>query len=93
MNMPAFTAETSLYRVKTNWCARGSHGSFGSGAVTPQLPPAGCGECTPLRWPDGRPTGICARQCCDVLRVCRDETCPCPGRALIGGGFGGIFAV
>lgn len=80
MNMPGFTAETSLYKAMINYRTKGVSGSL-PGAVLPQLtklpPVPGCGVWTPLRWPNGTPTGTCARDCCDVSGHCRIETSPC----------------
>jgi hypothetical protein len=92
MTMAGFTAEISLFRTPTDYRTNGVHGSLpGVRAVVPQLPRSGCGDCAPLRWPDGRPTGACARACCDVLGRCWTETCACGGGAVAWGG-GGIFA-
>jgi hypothetical protein len=92
MNMPGFTAEISLPRIKSNYRAKGV--LSGRGAVVPQLRISvapGCGECTSLKWPDGTPTGACARACCDALGRCSTETCPCGGGGIFGGGGGGVF--
>lgn len=94
-NLPGFIAEASLYRNTSNYRTKGVHGSLPApGAVVPQLrrpPVLGCGECTPLRWPDGTPTGACARACCDVLGRCSTETCPCGGSGLFSGGWGRVI--
>ena len=97
MNIPRFTAETSLYRTMANYRTRGIHGSLqGAASVMPQLIrlplEPGCGECTPLQWPDGTPTGACARACCNVVGRCWTETCSCGGGGLFGGGWGRVFA-
>jgi hypothetical protein len=92
MRLPGFTAEMSLYKNSSNSRAKNIHGSMpASEAVVPQLRVSaapGCGECTPLRWPDGTPTGACARACCDVLGRCSTETCPCGSGGLFSGGWG-----
>ena len=91
MNMPGFTAESSLYRISSTRRTKGMRGSLPSGVVVPQLRVStapGCGECTPLRWPDGTPTGACARACCDVLGRCGTETCPCGSGGLFNRGWG-----
>jgi hypothetical protein len=98
VNMPGFTAEASLYRTMTNYRAKGVSGFLPrAGAVVTQLPVRpGCGDCTSLTWPNGTPTGACAKACCDVLGRCWTETCPC-GSGISGGwggitsGWGGIF--
>jgi len=91
MSMPGFTARNSLGRTMTGYRVNSVHGLEPSRrSVAPQLPPDGCGECTSLRWPDGRPTGACARACCDSLGRCWTETCACGGGALRGGGLFGI---
>jgi hypothetical protein len=92
MSVPGFTAEASLYRIRTNFGSIGSHGSLlAAGAVVPQLQALGCGECTPLTWPDGTKTGACRRACCDWFG-CRTESCPCGGGSgIFGGGWGGFF--
>lgn len=95
MTLPGFTAEASLHRIPSSYRTRGVHRSpRSSGAVVPQLRipvSPGCGDCTPLRWPDGTPTGACARACCDVLGRCSTETCPCGSGGLFGGGWGRVI--
>jgi hypothetical protein len=95
MNLPGFTAEASLYRLVSTYGSKTVHGSGRAlGAVVPQLrvPTApGCGECTSLRWPDGTPTGACARACCDVLGRCSTETCPCGSGGIFNGGWGRVI--
>jgi hypothetical protein len=92
MNLPGFTAESSLDRSSSNCRMKSVHGSLPTpGAVVPQLRVSagpGCGECTRLRWPDGTPTGACARACCDVLGRCSTETCPCGSGGLFNSGWG-----
>jgi hypothetical protein len=96
-SMPGFTAETSLYRTLSNYRTKGVHGCLpGPRAVVPQLRIStvpGCGDCTPLRWPDGTPTGACARACCDVLGRCSTETCPCGGGGVFNVGWGQLIAL
>ena len=94
MSIPGFTAETSLYRMRTAFGTIGSDSFLpGAGAVVPQLPTLGCGECTPLTWPDGTKTGACRRACCDWFG-CRTESCPCGGggSGIFGGGWGTFFS-
>jgi hypothetical protein len=96
MTLPGFTAEASLQRSSSHQRTKSLHGSLTAPrAVVPQLRvpvSPGCGECTPLRWPDGTPTGACARACCDVLGRCSTETCPCgSGGGLFGGGWGRLI--
>lgn len=92
VNLPGFTAEASFHRIASTYSTKTVHGSSrASGAVAPQLRVStapGCGECTSLRWPDGTPTGACARACCDVLGRCSTETCPCGSGGLFNGGWG-----
>ena len=92
MSMPGFTARNSLGRTMTGYRVNSIHGlERPRGTVAPQLPASGgCGDCTSLRWPDGRPTGACARACCDTLGRCWTETCSCGGGAVRGGGLFGI---
>ena len=92
MSMPGFTARNSLGRTMTGYRVNSIHGlERPRGTVAPQLPASGgCGDCTSLRWPDGRPTGACARACCDALGRCWTETCACGGGTLMGGGLFGI---
>src|SRR5215831_13434420 len=79
INLPGFTAESSLYRTVPKYATENVHGFLpGPGTIVPQLPP-NCGACTPLTWPNGTPTGACARACCDVLGRCSTETCACGG--------------
>ncbi len=56
MSIPGYTAETSLYRTKANYCLVGAHAP-GAGVVVPQLSKA-CTECTGFF--------IGTRTCCDV---------------------------
>jgi hypothetical protein len=94
-NLPGFTAEMSLRRISSYCRTKSVHGSLPApGVIVPQLRVSaapGCGECTPLRWPDGTPTGACARACCDVLGRCSTETCPCGSGGLFSGGRGRIM--
>ena len=64
MTLPGFTAEASLHRIPSSYRTKGVHKSpRSSGGIVPQLRipvSPGCGDCTPLRWPDGTPTGACA---------------------------------
>lgn len=81
--LPGFTAEASLHRI-SNYRTKSIHGYLPTpGAIEPQLirlpPSPGCGECTPMRWPDGTPTGACMQECCDVLGKCSIKACPCGG--------------
>lgn len=64
MNMPRFTAETSLYRTKTNYRKAGAHAALPvSGRVVPQqLPVTACSGCS------GFLRGT--RYCCDVRITC-----------------------
>jgi hypothetical protein len=91
-NLPGFTAESSLYGLSAHCRTTSVHDSFpASRAVVPQLRVSaapGCGECTPLRWPDGTPTGACARACCDVLGRCSTQTCSCGSGGLFNRGWG-----
>lgn len=96
MNLPGFTAETSLYKTSSSYNTKSVYGSLPeSRAVVAQLrisTTPGCGECTPLRWLDGTPTGACARACCDVLGRCSTETCPCGSGGLFNNsGWGGVI--
>jgi hypothetical protein len=67
MNMPGFTAETSLYRSKTNYNMVGAHGALPrAGAVVPQNQLA-CGDCS------GSLLGVkgcCAFNCNTKLGLC-----------------------
>jgi len=94
MRVPGFAAETSLYRSKTSYCTTGSHSSlFGAGVIAPQLPPTpGCGNCTPLTWPDGRSTGVCYQSCCDLFG-CTFQRCACGGGGAFAGGSSGVNAL
>jgi hypothetical protein len=88
-SLPGFTAEYSLHPCKTGYRAKGGYGLQPPGqAVAPQLPPGGCGECTALTWPGGRPTGVCVQDCCDALGRCTIQRCACGGGSIgiIGGG-------
>ena len=90
MDLPGFTAETSLYRSMSRYRTKAGHASDPNAVVLQLRAVSGCGDCSPLRWPDGTPTGACARACCDVLGRCTTQTCPCGGGGIFGGG-GGIF--
>ncbi len=47
MNMPGFSAETSLYRTRTSYRMLGTRGSLpGAGAVVPQLMQTVCSRCS-----------------------------------------------
>ena len=88
INIPGFTAETSLCRTRTNFRMMDSDGFlFGARAIVPQLPPVGCGPCTDLTWPNGTRTGVCVRDCCDWFG-CRTERCQCGSGWAVGGGLG-----
>src|SRR5262249_40922692 len=90
MRVPGFTAEASLHEIRSEFRPMHSYShSLRTGAVIPQLPvSAGCGDCSPLKWPDGTKTGACARACCDALGRCRTETCAWGGSTGVfrGGG-------
>jgi hypothetical protein len=87
-SLPGFTAETSLSPTATFYHAKSIHSLYPAGrTVAPQLPPGGCGQCTALTWPDGRPTGVCVQDCCDALGTCTSQRCAC------GGGGVGVFGV
>jgi len=91
-SLPGFTAEHSLRPSTTGYRATSFYSLQPAGrAVAPQLPPAGCGECTPLTLPDGRPTGVCWQDCCDVLGRCTSQRCACGGGGI--GVFGGGSAL
>jgi hypothetical protein len=90
-SMPGFTADESLRRSTHLYAAHGNRSMEGSSrGISPsriRLPPdTGCGPCTELTWPNGRGTGACQQECCDVLGNCKLQACPCPG-PLPGGGF------
>ena len=94
MSVPGFTAEASLQEIQSEFRQMLSYfDSLRTGAVIPQLPvSSGCGDCSPLKWPDGTKTGACARACCDALR-CWTETCACGGSTGVfrGGGGSTVF--
>jgi len=93
MSVPGFSAEVSLYKSSLDFAPTAAQGSqFSAGAVVPQLPATGCGECTPITWPDGTHTGTCRRACCDWFG-CRTESCSCGGGTSWGGVFGGTGAI
>jgi hypothetical protein len=95
MSQPGFTAEISLRPRRANFRAPNSRNyQTNKGAVVPQLPVAsGCGECTPLTWPNGTKTGACARACCDALGNCTTETCACgSGSGIFRGGWGSVLS-
>jgi len=90
MNLPGFTAETSLCRIISNYCTKSVDSSMPApGAVVPQLP--NCGPCTSLKWPNGTPTGSCGQDCTDALGNHYFQTCACGGNGGSGGwgGWGG----
>ncbi len=61
MNMPGFTAETSLYRTNTNYGMAGAYAVLpGAGGVVPQA--RACGPCNDLF--------LGKRICCDERLVC-----------------------
>jgi len=94
MTVPGFTAHISLRPVRASFRATASHFySTSEGTVVPQLPvSSGCGECTPLTWPDGTKTGACARACCDAIGNCTTETCACgSGSGIFRGGWGSVL--
>jgi hypothetical protein len=95
MTVPGFTAEISLRPYRASCLATGSQiDPLTHGAVVPQLPVAsGCGECTPLTWPNGTKTGACARACCDAIGNCTTETCACgSGSGIFRGGWGSVLS-
>lgn len=62
VNMPGFTAETSLYGTMTNYRAKGVHGSLpGPGAVVPQPGPA---QLTAKNQGSFLPIMVCGELCC-----------------------------
>ena len=94
MTVPGFIAEISLRPSRANFRATTSRAyPTNERIVVPQLPVAsGCGECSPLTWPDGTKTGACARACCDALGSCTTEPCPCgTGTGIFRGGWGSVL--
>jgi hypothetical protein len=94
LHLPGFSAEASIYATRNRYAAGYIFSRQAArGSVAPQLPPSGCGECTPLTWPDGRPTGVCMQDCCDVLGGCRSQRCACGGGGIgvVGGPTLGFF--
>jgi hypothetical protein len=95
MTMAGFTAEASLYASARHY-RRGSMAPAAAGAnrIVQQL--KSCGACSELTWPNGTPTGACARACCQPRQVCTPgagcrtetvcstETCQCEGVGGLG---------
>jgi hypothetical protein len=81
LNTPEFTADASLYKSIVHYQQKPANTAMTLGVQAALRIPGspGCGECTPLTWPNGTPTGACARECCDVLGRCTIEGCPCAG--------------
>ena len=89
MNLPGFTAETSLttgYRHRSGSRAE-TRSNGGVIASLQRVSTTGCGPCTELKWPNGTGTGACMQDCCDLLGNCELKACPCGGS---GSGFGSI---
>jgi hypothetical protein len=91
-NIPGFTAEASLYRpVIRSWHTTKLINIANKNTIVPQVPKGGsCGACTPLRWPNGTPTGACSRACIQTLgdgsTVSSFEACACgAGSSGLGG--------
>ena len=93
MTVPGFTADISLRPTRAKVRVFTSQPYPQTGMVVPQLPVAsGCGECTPLTWPNGTKTGACARACCDAVGNCTTETCACgSGSGIFRGGWGSVL--
>ncbi len=83
MNMPGFDAEAALGRIGGQIFRRRYSGIRANNLLTPQLPIGGggfgCGACTPLKWPNGGPTGVCVQDCTDALGRHYFKTCQCGG--------------
>jgi hypothetical protein len=96
MNMPGFTAESSLYNLKKSYRLAGAH-SGTAGQVVPQLPTSrACTACDGFFWG--------SHVCCDIeivsctskfqncvvnFKNCQTESCGL--LVAIGGSLGSIF--
>ena len=91
MNLPGFTAETSLSINRNNYRRRSTSSgerSINGGVIASlqRATTAGCGPCVELKWPNGTGTGACMQDCCDLSGRCEFKACACGG----GAGGGGI---
>jgi hypothetical protein len=101
VNLPGFTAAACLYQAVWHYqCTAIPVNSASEKRIVPQAP-VSCGECSPLKWPDGTNTGTCVQDCCATILFstsCQFVACACPpptGGTVGGGGIftggGGIF--
>jgi hypothetical protein len=93
MNLPGFNAEASLGPTAGVYHPRLLAGisSRIEGVIASRAISSGCGACTEVKWPNGRGTGACVQDCCDVLGNCQIKTCPCSDSGSTAGHYAGVF--